>query len=416
MDPAQAVIAQTVKHEWGRLYASLVKYLNDFDLAEEVLQEALVAALEHWPGEGVPASPRAWLLQTARRKAIDRIRRRRNFAAKAAELEVLLELERQEGEMTTDDTFPDERLKLVFTCCHPALGEQARVALTLRTLGGLTTTEIARAFLLPETTLAQRLVRAKRKIKAANIPYKVPDPDQWQERLSSVLAVIYLIFNEGYTATQGGSLTREELCGEAIRLGQLLTRLLQGEPEAAGLLALMLLHDSRREARVDGHGGYLTLEQQDRDRWDRGRIRAGITYLDTALSLRRPGPYQIQAAISAVHARAAAFADTDWHEITLLYDKLYELQPSPVIKLNAAVAHSFHRGAAAGLRALEQLQTELHRYQPYHAARADMLKRVGATEAAIEAYKSAIQLSSNQVERDYLERQLRKAAGRGGQS
>ena len=280
MQQSQAIIEQTVRQQWGRLYASLVKYLRDFDLAEDVLQEALLAALEHWPDTGIPDAPAAWLQQVARRKAIDRIRRRNLFESKQTELKTLRELEQQEqamvDDMVDDNAIADERLRLIFTCCHPALAQPARVALTLRTIGGLTTSEIARAFLLPETTLAQRLVRAKRKIKAANIPYRVPDPEHWQERLSSVLAVIYLIFNEGYSATTGTALVREELIAEAIRLCEMLVELIPEEPEVRGMLALMLLHDARRNTRVDSNGAFVPLEQQDRQCWNRGSIERGV--------------------------------------------------------------------------------------------------------------------------------------------
>lgn len=402
----KAIIEQAVKQEWGQIYASLVHHLGDFDVAEDALQEALLVALERWPVDGIPDVPRAWLLKTARHKAIDRIRRRSSFESKRDELAALLELERQEEEaMTGEHAIADERLRLLFTCCHPALAQQARVALTLRTLGGLSTSEVARAFLLPETTLAQRLVRAKRKIKAAKIPYKIPDPELWQERLSSVLAVIYLIFNEGHTATKGTNLSREDLSTEAIRLCQMLADLIQDEPEVIGLLALMLLHDSRRKARTSAEGHYVTLEQQERNRWDKEKISAGLGNLKKALSLQRPGPYQIQAAISAVHAEANSFATTDWREIMLLYNKLYELQPSPVVKLNAIAALSFCCGAEAGLDALEKLekQSDLNNYQPYHAAHADMLRRSGRAEEAVYAYNNAIKFSSNAVEKQFLE-------------
>lgn len=406
----QAIIEQTVRQEWGHIYAGLVHHLGDFDVAEDALQEALLVALERWPVDGIPNVPRAWLMQTARRKAIDHLRRRSNFESKRADLALLAELEqREEGDMSGEQAIGDERLRLLFTCCHPALAQQARVALTLRTLGGLSTAEVARAFLLPETTLAQRLVRAKRKIKAANIPYKIPDPELWQERLSSVLAVIYLIFNEGHTATRGPLISREDLSAEAIRLCHILTGLIQNEPEVIGLLALMLLHDSRRNARISDEGCYVTLEQQDRQRWDKEKITSGVHNLKKALSTRQPGPYQIQAAISAVHAQASSFAATDWHEIMLLYNKLYELHPSPVVKLNAIVALSFCRGAEVGLDGLAELkkQSDLDSYQPYHAAHADMLRRAGRVRDAIDGYNNAIKFSSNAVEKQFLEQRRR---------
>ena len=406
----EKIVEQTARQHWGRIYASLVKYLNDFDLAEEALQEALVSALEHWPGTGIPNAPDAWLQQVARRKAIDRIRRRNTLDKKQAELKILGELEQQEEQVVEEHAIADERLRLIFTCCHPALAQSTRVALTLRTIGGLTSSEIARAFLLPETTLAQRLVRAKRKIKAANIPYKVPDLEHWEERLGSVLAVIYLIFNEGYSATSGTTLVREELTTEAIRLGRMLVELIPSEPEVDGLLALMLLHNARSNTRVDSSGAFVSLEQQNRQQWSRDKIELGLHYLNRALSAARPGAYQIQAAISAIHAEATTYADTDWHQITLLYERLYQLQPSPVIKLNAIVAASFYRGAEAGLTALQELleQKELASYQPLHAAHADMLKRAGRIKEAIEAYNNAIKYSGNAVERHFLEQRQRE--------
>ena len=408
LEQTRTAVKGIVREEWGRVLASLVGQLGDFALAEDVLQDAVVAALAHWPSDGVPARPAAWLLQTARRKAIDRLRRDANFRAKRAELAVLHELDRQAGQDDVDETIADERLRLIFTCCHPALAEAARVALTLRTLGGLATEEIARAFLVPEATMAQRLTRAKRKIKAAGIPYAVPEPELWAERLGSVLSVIYLIFNEGYAATTGEAPTRGELCREAIRLGRILAQLVPAEPEAAGLLALMMLHDSRRVARSDAQGNLITLEQQDRALWDQDLIAAGAGLLEGALARGRPGPYQIQAAISALHAQAASYAATDWHEITLLYGALYARQPSPVVRLNAAVALSFAEGAEAALPTLAELerQDDLARYQPFHAARADILRRAGRKPAAAKAYRKAIALTHNAAERRFLEGRL----------
>ncbi len=414
LEQIRAAIKDVVREEWGRVLASLVGQLRDFAIAEDVLQDAVVAALGHWPRDGVPARPRAWLLQTARRKAIDRLRRDANFQVKRAELAVLHEIDRQTGQDDdVDDTIADERLRLIFTCCHPALAEAARVALTLRTLGGLATDEIARAFLVPEATMAQRLTRAKRKIKAAGIPYEVPQPDLWAERLGSVLAVIYLIFNEGYAATSGEAPTRGELCREAIRLGRILAQLVPTEPEAAGLLALMMLHDSRRLARSDSQGDLITLERQDRGLWDRDLIAAGTRLLEDALARGCPGPYQIQAAISALHAQAPNYAATDWRQITRLYGELYALQPSPVVRLNAAVALSFADGAEAALPTLAELERQgaLARYQPFHAAHADTLRRAGRKAAAARAYRQTLTLTRNAAERRFLEGRLGDVLG-----
>ncbi len=391
--------------------------VRDLGLAEDVLQDACVAALRRWPEDGVPRQPRAWLLRTARHKAIDRFRRDANFKAKRAQLEILVELERKAKPDEMDDTIEDDRLRLVFTCCHPALAEQARVALTLRTIAGLTTTEIARAFLVPETTMAQRIVRAKRKIKAAGIPYRVPPPRLWPERLHSVLSVIYLVFNEGYATTSGHQPTRASLCDEAIRLGRILVDLVPREPEAAGLLALMLLHDSRRRARADESGNLVTLEQQDRGLWNREQIEAGATLLRRAGNLGAAGPYQIQAAISAAHAAAESHDTTDWREITSLYRQLYALLPSPVVALNGAVAVSFADGVDAGLAALTDLERQgaLERYQPFHAARADLLRRAGRGQDAAGAYRQALMLTTNVAERRFLEarlQELRELPGR----
>ena len=410
-DQPEAAVEKIVREEWGQVMATLVAYVRDFSLAEDMLQDACVSALEHWSKDGVPRSPRAWLLQTARRKAIDRFRRQANFESKRAELEILTKLEqkiRPLEEDTVADTIPDDRLRLIFTCCHPALEEHVRVALTLRTLGGLTTPEIARAFMIPEITMAQRLVRAKRKIKVANIPYIVPSPHLWPERVESVLTVIYLIFNEGYAARSGNQPTRADLCLEAIRLGNILVSLVPQEPEVAGLQALMLLHDSRSLSRTNRDGNMVTLEHQDRTLWKQDQIDKGVSVLQCALLMRRPGPFQIQAAISAVHAQAKNYEETDWHEITLLYGKLYELQPSPVIALNAAVALSFAQGAQAGLTAMAELDAhgELAQYQPYHAARADLFRRAGRMEDSVAAYRQALEFTENAAERNFLEQRL----------
>lgn len=407
-DRSRAAVEKVVREEWGRVLAALVGSVRDLELAEDVLQDAVVAALEHWPAHGLPDEPRAWLLQTARRKAIDRFRREARFRNKQSDMEQLLELERRAADDGGGESVVDERLSLMFMCCHPALAEPARVAMTLRTLGGLTTTEISRAFLVAETTMAQRLVRARSKIKAAAIPYRVPPAELWPERLDSVLSVIYLIFNEGYSATGGGQLTRGDLCDEAIRLGSILVELAPREPEAAGLIALMLLHDSRRDSRTDPEGNLVPLDQQDRSRWNRDRIEAGERLLRRALSMRSNGPYQVQAAISAVHAGAASYAGTDWRQITGLYEKLHEMRPSPVVRLNQAVALSYAENAEAGLDLLVEIEGDgaLDRYQPYHAARADLLRRAGRTADAVTAYRRAVELSGNAAERRFLETRL----------
>ncbi len=386
--------------------------LRDLQLAEDVLQDACLAALHRWPRDGMPLQPRAWLLRAARNKAIDHFRRAANYKVKQSELAILAELERQaEPEAMNEasqDIIEDDRLRLIFTCCHPALAEGARLALTLRTVAGLTTTEIARAFLVPEATMAQRLVRAKRKIKAANIPYRVPPPELWPERLNSVLAVIYLVFNEGYAATSGAEPLRAALCEEAIRLGQILLDLVEEEAEVLGLLALMLLHDSRRLARTDGAGDLVILARQDRSLWNRDRIGRGKGLLRRAMALGPAGPYQIQAAISAVHARAADHDATDWREITVLYDRLHKMHPSPVIALNGAVALSFADGAEAGLAAMRGLNGDgaLDGYQPYHAAHADLLRRAGRLDDAATAYRQALKITDNAAEQRFLQARL----------
>lgn len=411
-DSTARIIEDMVRQEWGRVLSILVSYTRDMELAEDVMQEALIAALQHWGNRGIPDAPRAWLLQTARRKAIDRLRRDANFSRKRAEYEHLLSLEQQaglqEGPQEADQDIPDERLRLIFTCCHPALSESARIALTLRTLGGLTTEEIGRAFLVSEVTMAQRLVRAKKKIKLANIPYEIPGPELLAERLQSVLSVIYLIYNEGYAATSGETLTRADLCNEAIRLARLLVRRMPEVAETGGLLSLLLLHDSRRTERTDADGMFIALTEQDRSQWDRDKIDEGIRILKKALALGPPGPYQIQAAISAVHAEAETHEATNWHEIALLYGKLYEYQPSPIVRLNAAVALSYARGPEEGLEAIKDIccSGALDDYQPYHAALADLHRRAGNKQLASQSYEQAISLSGNLAEKEFLKTRL----------
>lgn len=398
-------VDRVYRREGGKILAALIKQFGDFDLAEDALHDAVAEALIVWRRDGRPRNGGAWLMTVSRRRAIDRLRRSavRRDAGGLEGAEWLRVPPPEEPEL--DAAIPDERLRLIFTCCHPALAPDARVALTLRTLCGLTTGEIARAFLVGETTMAQRLVRAKKKIRQARIPYQIPEQDQLGDRLASVLDVVYLIFNEGYAASRGEEPTRADLCEEAIRLGRVLYRLMP-EPEAGGLLALMLLHDSRRAARSATGGELVPLEKQDRSLWNRAAIAEGSSLLRHCLRLGRPGPFQIQAAISAVHGEAADWAETDWPQIARLYGALAELEPSPIVTLNRAVAISHASGAEDGLRLLRTVAAELDDYQPFHAAHADLLRRLGRGSEAVAAYRRALDLTTNAAEREWLERRL----------
>jgi RNA polymerase sigma-70 factor (ECF subfamily) len=414
---ARAVVDRLFRDESGRAVATLIRVLGDFDLAEEAVQEAFVTALEVWPARGVPDNPGAWITTTARNRAIDRLRRGKRLrektetlqreAATGSDPEVTDALEAEDPMEIADD-----RLRLIFTCCHPALPLDGRVALTLRTLGGLTTPEIARAFLVPEPTLAQRLVRAKRKIRDAGIPYRVPPLEVLPERLDGVLRVLYLVFNEGYTASSGDALVRRELAAEAIRLARIVVSLLPDEPEAMGLLALMLLHDARRDARVGPAGELVLLDDQDRTRWDAGRIAEGQALVARALTCRRPGSYQVQAAIAALQDEAATPTETDWAQIASLYRALAVIDPSPVIELNYAVAIAMTDGPATGLALMDGIAADgaLAGYPYLHAGRADLLRRLGRWSEASSAYERALALTSNGPERAFLRRRLAEAA------
>lgn len=403
---ARAALEGVLRDEPGRILSVLIGALGDFDLAEDALQEAAAAALGEWPRTGVPPNPAGWLVTTARRRAIDQLRRSANWQRKQADLRARLEAqEAAQGPDAFDMAIPDERLRLIFTCCHPALGPEASVALTLHTLGGLTTGEIASAFLASESTMAQRLVRAKRKIRAAGIPYRVPESEQLTERLSGVLAVVYLIYNEGYAASGGEELVRADLAAEAVRLARLLADQLPAEPEALGLLALVLFHDARRAARTADDGSLLLLEQQDRSLWDRALIAEAGATLERAVALDRPGPYQLQAAIAGLHAAAPSAELTDWQHIAACYDRLIEMMPTPVVALNRIVARAMSDGPAAGLAMLDEMD-ELSQYYLYHATRAELLRRLARYAAAADSYARALEHVDNRAQRAFLERRL----------
>jgi RNA polymerase sigma-70 factor, ECF subfamily len=405
---AGGVAEQVFRHESGRAVAILIRVLGDFDRAEEAVQDAFLVALERWPSAGVPSNPGAWIVTIARNKAIDRLRRERRLAQKQVELAQLMTLDPEGPDRQNRSSVVDDRLRLIFTCCHPALSPETRVALTLRTLGGLQTAEIARAFLVPEPTMAQRLVRAKAKIRAACIPYRVPPDHLLPERLDGVLAVLYLVFNEGYVASGGDALIRRELCDEAIRLARLLAALMPDEPEVLGLLALLLLHHARRDARVGDAGELILLDDQDRSRWDQAMILDGVGVLDRAVRLGRLGPYRVQAAIAALHATAASPEATDWGRILALYDALRRMSPSPVVELNRAVAIAMAHGPEQGLALVEELAAAgvLDSYHLFHATRADLLRRLGRNTEAAAAYRQALELTGNPAERSFLTRRL----------
>jgi RNA polymerase sigma-70 factor, ECF subfamily len=413
---ATEAVEQVYRADWGRIVAALISLVGDFDLAEESAQEAFSAAVDQWSDAGVPDFPRAWIIQTAKHKAIDRIRRKKRFEEK-------VDLYLKDGSTRTveqpdydSSEIPDDRLRLIFTCCHPALAAESQVALTLRTLCGLETEEIARAFLVPVSTMAQRLVRAKHKIRDAGIPYIVPETKDMPERVDAVLTVIYLVFNEGYAATRGAPLLRADLCAEAIRLGRLVRSLMQPQPppEATALLALMLLHDARRDARVDDAGDLVVLEEQDRSLWNREQITEALPLVTDGLR-GGPGVFAVQAAIAAVHCRAARAEDTDWAQIVNLYDMLQQLQPSPIVQLNRAVAVAMVQGPRTGLQLIDGLaaSNDLEDYHLLHAARADFLRRLADFPEAEKSYQRALELATNESERRYLQRRLKEVRGQG---
>ena len=405
---ANTTVDEVYRSDWGRIVATLIGTFGDFDLAEEAAQEAFAAAVNQWRTTGIPDSPAAWIIQTARHKAIDRLRRRTRFQEKVESYAYELPTTTEQPQIETGE-IRDDRLRLIFTCCHPALAEEAQVALTLRTLCGLETDEIARAFLLPTTTMAQRLVRAKRKIRDAGIPYRVPDTTEMPARIDAALKVVYLVFNEGYTATRGEPLVRADLCAEAIRLARIIRILMAPYPpeEATGLLALMLLHDSRRDARVDEAGDLVILEEQDRNRWNQRQIAEALPLVEESQRLE-PGAYALQAAIAAEHCKVAHAEGTNWSRIVLLYDLLERVQPSPIVSLNRAVAIAMTGETGAALRLIDSLNADLEEYHLLHAARADLLRRRGAASEAAESYERALALVTNESERRFLDRRLRE--------
>ena len=410
----RAAVDAAFRDEWGRVVATLIRTTGDWDLAEECAQDAFAIALQRWPRDGIPGKPGAWLTTAARNRAIDVLRRRTVGAAKLREVAAMTdEPSYQPGPPDDESGVPDDRLRLMFTCCHPALSLEGRVALTLRTLAGLTTAEIARAFLASEATMAKRLVRAKQKIQNAKIPYRVPPAHLLPERVPGVLGVLYLLFNEGYSATAGADLLRQNLCAEAIRLARVLASLMPDEPEATGLLALMLLTDARRTARIDAQGDLVILEDQDRRMWDAAEISEGVSLLDGALRRGQPGPYQVQAAIAACHATALTAADTDWGQIAVLYEQLLQSLPTPVVELNRAVAVGMADGPAAGLPLVEALEAagKLAGYHLLPATRADFLRRLGRMPEAASAYRDALALASTDTERRFLRRRLEETSG-----